>query len=198
MRISDWSSDVCSSDLLADAPHRQAFATGMWASDYLLGQVGSKPRFSNGNVWLLPRRWRMAGAFKAEFSTTSRDLIYPARSNRIGELTLFESLERRVRSIHVPTGEEAIRYALLEDGRWQRMPRYEKPVLPRSPIDWAEPSNEARYLNGIIGMAGDLDQATSFLFPPSLHRVFAALGGAAGLPDEIGRASCRERGCKSV
>src|SRR3546814_8659563 len=48
-------------DHLADAPHRQAFATGMWASDYLLGQVGSKPRFSNGNVWLLPRRWRMAG-----------------------------------------------------------------------------------------------------------------------------------------
>src|SRR3546814_3393484 len=89
----------------------------------------------------------MSGAFKAEFSTTSRDLIYPARSNRIGELTLFESLERRVRSIHVPTGEEAIRYALLEDGRWQRMPRYEKPVLPRSPIDWAEPSNEARYLD---------------------------------------------------
>src|SRR3546814_1974147 len=78
-------------------------------SSDLLGQVGSKPRFSNGNVWLLPRRWRMAGAFKAEFSTTSRDLIYPARSNRIGELTLFESLERRVRSIHVPTGEEAIR-----------------------------------------------------------------------------------------
>src|SRR3546814_6370161 len=33
-------------DHLADAPHRQAFATGMWASDYLLGQVGSKPRFS--------------------------------------------------------------------------------------------------------------------------------------------------------
>src|SRR3546814_9966121 len=122
----------------------------------------------------------------------------PARSNRIGKLTLCESLERRVRSIHGPTGEEAIRYALLEDGRWQRMPRYEKPVLPRSPIDWAEPSNEARYLNGIIGMAGVLDQATSFLLHPFMHRVFAALGGAAGLPDEIGRASCRERGCKSV
>src|SRR3546814_17507365 len=63
------------------------------------------------------------------------------------------------------------------------MPRYEKPVLPRSPIDWAEPSNEARYLNGIIGMAGDLDQATSFLLHPFMQRVFADLGGAAGLPD---------------
>src|SRR3546814_16520763 len=71
-------------DHLADAPHRQAFATGMWASDYLLGQVGSKPRFSNGNVWLLPRRWRMAGAFKDEVSPTSRDPIYPARSNTSG------------------------------------------------------------------------------------------------------------------
>src|SRR3546814_8733974 len=56
-------------------------------------------------------------------------------------------------------------------------------VLPRSPIDWAEPSNEARYLNGIIGMAGDLDQATSFLLHPFMQRVFADLGGAAGLPD---------------
>src|SRR3546814_14508509 len=120
----------------------------------------------------------MSGAFKAEFSTTSRDLIYPARSNRIGELTLFERLERRVRSIHVPTGEEDIRYALLEDGRWQRMPRYEKPVLPRSPIDWAEPFNEERYLNGIIGRAGDMDQAPSFIFNPSMP---------------IGRARCREK-----
>src|SRR3546814_20436297 len=39
------------------------------------------------------------------------------------------------------------------------------------------------YLNGIIGMAGDLDQATSFLLHPFMQRVVADLGGAAGLPD---------------
>src|SRR3546814_7492429 len=32
-------------------------------------------------------------------------------------------------------------------------------------------------------MAGDLDQATSFLLHPFMQRVFADLGGAAGLPD---------------
>src|SRR3546814_14244339 len=32
-------------------------------------------------------------------------------------------------------------------------------------------------------MAGDLDQATSFLLHPVMQRVFADLGGAAGLPD---------------
>src|SRR3546814_11786150 len=32
-------------------------------------------------------------------------------------------------------------------------------------------------------MAGDRDQATSFLLHPFMQRVFADLGGAAGLPD---------------
>lgn len=167
---------------LADVPYRQSFATGAWASDYLLDNAEPKPRFSNGNVWRLPRRWRMSGAFKAEFTTTSRSLVYPARSSRTGELTLFESQERRVRSIYVPTGVEAIHYALLEDGRWQRMPDYKGPVLPRSTADWIEPSNEARYLNGVVGMAGDLDQASRFLLHPFIKKMFATLGGTPNLP----------------
>src|SRR3546814_4353712 len=90
----------------------------------------------------------------------------------------FFSIRRRHTRCALVTGVQTCAlpiYALLEDGRWQRMPRYEKPVLTRSPIDWAEPSNEARYLNGIIGMAGDLDQATSFLLHPFMQRVFADL-----------------------
>ncbi|MEG8058054.1 hypothetical protein QP150_16375 [Sphingomonas sp. 22L2VL55-3] len=169
---------------LSDVPHRQTFATGAWASDYLLDHDGSKPRFSNGNLWLLPRRWRMAGAFKVDFTAVSRDLVYPARSSRTGELTLFESRERRVRSIHVPTGAEAIRFALLEDGHWQRGVDYQGPVLPKSAVDWLEPSNEARYFNGVIGMAGDLDEAARFLLHPFMQALFAAVGGAPDLQGE--------------
>lgn len=169
-------------DHLADVPHRQAFATGVWASDYVLDNGEPKPRFSNGNIWLLPRRWRMAGAFKVKFSSISRGLIYPARSSRVGELTIFESRDRQVRTIEVPTGHNAIRYSLLEDGRWPRMAGYEGPIVPRSPIDWMEPSNEARYLTGVVGMAGSIDLAFHFLLHPFMQGVFADLGGAPGLP----------------
>ena len=171
-------------DHLADVPHRQAFAAGIWGSDYLLDHGDDKPRFSNGNAWLLPRRWRMAGAFQVDFTATSRELVYPPRSTRAGELTLFESRERRVRTITVPSGKEAIRYALLEDGRWPRLPGYKGPLLPKSPVDWIEPSNEARYLSGVVGMSGSLDDASGFLLHPFMREVFTATGGTPGLPLE--------------
>lgn len=166
-------------DHLADAPPRQAFASGAWASDYLLDHSEPKPRFSSGNLWMLPRRWRMAGAFDVKFSAAIRDINCPQRSTRAGELTLFESLERRVRSISVPSGPDAIRYALTEDGRWARQPGYKGPPLLKSPVDWMEPSNEARYLNGVVGMADDLDRATQFLLHPFMQGVLADLGGTA-------------------
>lgn len=169
-------------DHLADVPHRHSFATGVWASDYLLQNAEDKPRFSTENVWLLPRRWRMAGAFKVDFTATSQDLIYPARSSRTGELTLYERLERRVRTITVPSGKNAIRYALFEDGHWQRMPNYRGPLIPKSPVDWMAPSNEARYLSGVVGMAGSLEDACRFLLHPFMQYVFASLGGVPGLP----------------
>ncbi len=171
-------------DHLADAPHRQTFTTGVWASDYLLSHNEDKPRFSNENAWLLPRRWRMAGAFKAEFTSTSRELAYPPRSTRAGELTLFESVARRARTITVPSGKDAIRYALAEDGQWQRLPAYHGPRLPKNSVDWMEPSNEARYLSGIVGMSGSLDEASRFLLHPFMQGMFAALGGTPGLPIE--------------
>jgi hypothetical protein len=47
-----------------------------------------------------------------------------------------------------------------------------------------EPSNEARYLNGVIGMSGSLNEATRFLLHPFMQSVFTAMGGTPALPLE--------------
>lgn len=176
-------------DHVFDVPYGQVFGKGVWASDILLDHGEEKPRFSNGNTWLLPRRWRMAGAFKVDFTATSRNVTYPARSSRFGELTLFESMERRVRAITVPTGGEAIRHSLLEDGRWANMTNHEGAIAPKSPLCWMEASNEARYLNGVLGMIGNLDQASRFLLHPFMRKVLEDLGGMPGIPLEAAQES---------
>jgi hypothetical protein len=51
-------------DHLSDAPVPQDFASGYWCTDFNFEYEGPGPRFRDHNRWMLPRRWRMAGAFK--------------------------------------------------------------------------------------------------------------------------------------
>lgn len=169
-------------DHLLDAPPRQHFTTGAWATDHILEHEEPKPRFSDTNYWLLPRAWRMGGAFAATFSSASRDLVYPVRSTKEGYLTLFESIDRTIHSLTVPSAYEAMHHALCRDGQWVRMAGYKGPTVPQSRAIWMSPSNEARYLNGILGMAGGLSEARRFLLHPFMTEIFARLGGTPNLP----------------
>lgn len=52
-------------DHLSDAPPRQVFSDGYWCTDFIFQNVGPGPRLAQENLWILPHRWRMAGAFKS-------------------------------------------------------------------------------------------------------------------------------------
>lgn len=90
-------------DHLADAPIRQSFTTGYWASDFILEHDGPGSWMSK-NRWILPRRWRLAGAFQVDFvSTPPHAEIVPARASREGRLTAFVNFGHPIASITVPT-----------------------------------------------------------------------------------------------
>ena len=52
---------------LSDAPVQQAFCNGYWCAELIFEYDGLGGRFADVNRWMLPRRWRMANAFKASF-----------------------------------------------------------------------------------------------------------------------------------
>jgi hypothetical protein len=47
---------------------------------------------------------------------------------------------------------------------------------------WTEPSNEARYVTGVLGMTGGLRRASQILLHPFLQDMFASLGGTPNIP----------------
>ncbi|MCW2390945.1 hypothetical protein [Sphingobium sp. B11D3A] len=167
---------------LADAPPRQQFTTGVWATDYLIESDTFKPRFTNTNYWALPKSWRTAGAFSTKFSRSARDLWYPARTAKGGHLTQFESVERSVVALDIPSSYDVIQYALCGDGRWVGTPGQSGEIAPRSRSLLMEPSNEARYLDGLLGMASDLGHARRFLLHPFMRKVLSSFGGTPSLP----------------
>lgn len=168
---------------LEDAPYRQAFAKGIWATECLLHHGEEASPFGD-QIWRLPRRWRTEKAFKIDFSSSSRSLALPQRSSRIGNLTYFENVERTAVSIRVPSGRLAILYALSEEGQWAKLNKQPDVFIPMSPTVNAEASNEARYLNGVLGMAGTLESASLFLLHPFMQQVFRDLGGNPKPPSE--------------
>lgn len=172
-----------SPDHLADAPPRQQFAEGYWCSEYNIEYDGHGPRFSNSNRWLLPRRWPVAGAFKLSLPNQPANKVPPpARSSRNGNLALFVSDQSGVESITVPTPSEAIFTALHGNGGWGEDNLESGRVVLTPKIAWADPSNEARYLNGVLGMAAGVGNAAAFLLHPFLREMFATLGGAPNMP----------------
>ena len=57
-------------------------------------------------------------------------------------------------------------------------------VYPPRKVGRLEPSNEARYLTGILGMIGGLDGVSGLLLHPFLVNLFASFGGTTNLPPE--------------
>lgn len=170
-------------DHLQDAPPKQLFVNGFWATDYLLQTDGPQPRFANANYWILPRRWRTSNAFAATFGRGPDQLVFQSRTNRAGRLTQFESLNRPLLSIQVPDGTQAIQYALCQDGSiWQQHGDPEKATYPLPRAKWMSPSNEARYLSGVLGLAGQLTDAIRFFLHPFLRNIMSDLGGTPALP----------------
>ena len=77
-------------DHLSDAPSRQTFTTDFWCTEFIWEHDGPGPRFTQENRWMLPRRWRMADAFRASFVGNMPDASPPsARRSRDGEPSDF-------------------------------------------------------------------------------------------------------------
>src|SRR3546814_1109717 len=60
MRISDWSSDVCSSDLQGITAHGHQLRCGRMVADELPGIIDLRPRGAMGRVGFKPRLQRLA------------------------------------------------------------------------------------------------------------------------------------------
>jgi hypothetical protein len=166
-------------DHLSDAPVRQMFTQGYWCTDFIFEYDGLSLPFTDENRWMLPRRWRMAGAFKASFVDEPRHVLLPsARRSRDGNLAILVSADHPLETIEVPTAYEAMQGALVADGAWAARDAEHGHVHPPSKVAWTTPSNEARYLTGVLGMTGGLRRATNFLLHPFLRETFAKLGGS--------------------
>src|SRR5437763_15497280 len=74
-----------------------------------------------------------------------------------------------------------MQYALARDGAWAEPDAAHGRVHPPNKVTWIAPSNEARYLLGVLGMAGSLQRASQFLLHPFLRENFAKLGGTPNL-----------------
>ena len=170
-------------DHLADAPSQQSFAEGYWCADFILEYEGSEVRFGGNNVWSLPKRWRISRAFSHSLLGTSGPTGWspPGWRGRDGSYSVYVCLARPVTTIEPPTAIDAIRWALIADGL---RPLEAAKVYPPNKVDSLEPSNEARYLSGILGLTGGLAGAQQFLLHPFLVDVFASLGGSTNLPIE--------------
>lgn len=163
-----------------DVPPRQSFTLGYWAVDFNLAFDGVNTHLGHGNRWLLPRRWRLARAFKLDYKQgPSMRLSLPPvqRTNREGNLTAISATHRTIEAIQAPD----LRFALAEAFCAARHADAGDPPIPPSPARWIEPSNEDQHLNGVLGLAGGLPNAVAMLLHPFLRNAFAALGAAPNL-----------------
>jgi hypothetical protein len=169
---------------LNDAPPGQSFTLGLWALDLRFEYERDKPRFTQDNVWMLPKRWRMAGAFETKFLTRGFGQSLPpiCRTSRHGNLVVFAGVDSALDSVKVPAVDEAMQRALCRDSAiWRVGPG--DPPWPSQKARWMRPSSEGPHLTGILGMTGGLASARSLLLHPFLQEMFAALGGAPNLAD---------------
>lgn len=171
-------------DHVSDAPIRQSFTTGCWYNDFALECDGPGP-FGAANLWMLPRRWRMARAFQVSRTGRPNYGAPPSiRTSRDGRLSVSVDSNNPIDALRVPPAAEAMRYALAADGAWAEADGQHERVYPANKVSWTDPSNEARYLAGVLGMAGSLQRATQFFLHPFLRKHFAKLGGTPNLPVE--------------
>ncbi len=168
---------------IADAPPRQHFTEGYWCTEFIIEDGAHGLRYANGNRWKLPRRWRMATQFGVTQSNKPmHQLGLSARSTRQGNLAVFTTAQTTIESITVPSPQTAFSHALTAEHGWLKDDLERGRINLEPKIGWAEPSNEARYLNGVLGLVGGLGDASAFLLHPFLRRIFAAFGGTPNLP----------------
>ena len=170
-------------DHLSDAPVRQTFTIGYWCTDFIFEYDGPGSRFTDGNRWMLPRRWRMPGAFKITLVGHQQHGVPPStRRSRDGNLAIFVNTDHPVETIKIPTAYQAMQHALAVDGAWVEPDAEHGRIYPPSKVIWTHPSNEARYLTGVLSLTGGLRRAGQFLLHPFLRENFARLGGTPNLP----------------
>jgi hypothetical protein len=168
-------------DHLSDAPVRQTFTQGYWCTDFIFEYDGPGPLFGGENRWMLPHRWGMAGAFRSSLVDAPRHGAPPsARRSSDGNLAIFVSTDHPIETITVPTAYEALQHALTTRA-WAEPDAEHGPVQPPPKVVWTHPSNEARYLTGVLGMTGGLRRASQFLLHPFLRENFSRLGGTPNL-----------------
>ena len=173
-------------DHLSDAPPRQIFTDGFWCTDHTFQNEGPELRYTEKNVWMLPRRWRITDAFEVSIARARwHNASPPQRRSRDGNLAIFNSMDHLVEKIEVPTAYGALCHALAVDGAWAKPEAEHEQVYPPRKVCWMRPSNEARYLTGILGMTGGLQSAIELLLHPFLRETFARLGGTPNLAPEI-------------
>lgn len=167
---------------LDHVPVRQAFARGYWYTDFVFEHERQGPRLAEQNRWMLSKRWRMEGAFQIQRASDAQHVIPPVvRRSNGGCLAVPMCIEHPIESITIPTPYKALQHALAAVGRWAEDHVEPDKVAPPQRVAWTEPSNEARHLIGILGMAGGLQQAAHLLLHPFLERTFAKLGGTTRL-----------------
>lgn len=169
---------------LADAPPRQGFTQGYWAVDFNIQNPHEGLRRGQRNRWHLPRRWRVSESFTITHGG-GRAIKPMSRRSRNGNLATFVSIDGPVESIAVPSVADAVSGSLTAFGPWTDLSRAgrENGPLPGK-VSWAQPSNEARYLTGVLGMLGGLPQASAVLLHPFLLETFARLGGTPNLSED--------------
>jgi hypothetical protein len=173
-------------DHLADAPPRQFFTQGYWSADFIFECEGPGPRMHAANRWMLPKRWRMARCFKTVLAgDAGPGTISPSpRRSRNGNLSVFTCVDHPIDTISIPSAFDALVHALAVDGHWSKSEAEHSDVYPACKLTWMRRSNEARYLNGIIGMAGGISYASQLFLHPFLVDLFAGLGGTPNLPPD--------------
>lgn len=165
--------------ILEDAPPRQIFIQGYWAMDCELKSGETSIRLGDRNRWHLPRRWRMARIPKFERTHDSFNQTFPSpRSNRLGQLTFCTSVDTVIDSITLPNASEAIYGALTADEFYTQDNLKEGRAWPKPKVMYVEPSNEARYFDGVLDLLGGLGPAANYLLHPFLRKLFEDLGGA--------------------
>jgi hypothetical protein len=168
---------------LQDAPLNLSFGAGLWAHDLRFEFERDGGRAPKTNTWMLPKRWRMAGAFRPTFVTrVFSGNRTPLRTSKQGDLTVFAGVDHSLESVLIPNMDEAFWHALCANHRISRIGP-DQPPWPAQIAKWIRPSNEAPHLIGVLGITGGLALARSLLLHPFWQKVFANLGGTPNLAE---------------
>lgn len=165
-------------DHLADAPPRQVFTQGHWSADFVFEYGGDPIKRAGVNLWMLPSRWPLAGAFERKYVGGPPWGLPAARRCRDGTVGVIVDSDHPIETIKVPEPIAALRHGLAFVGSWVPPDGPTHVAEPPNMVAWLSPSNEARYLAGVLGLAGGLDRATQFLLHPYLKQLFGSLGAS--------------------